>query len=530
MSRYPGHANYRRDVIRFGWVIGVAWTAIVVARHIEDIFEIRSYEQEHALKAARTAVAKDIIIRSWIASHGGVYVPATEKTPPNKYLSHIPDRDIITPQGVRLTLMNPAYAMRQLFEFSNDPKGISTRITSLKLMNPINEPDDWERKALETLEREKDGRKTVSVESMEITEFIVTGGVPYLRLIKPLFIEKGCLKCHGHLNYKLGDIRGGISIRINMAEYLEAQRKLVTFSLLSSILIWLAGVIMLFYGVSKLGKYAGARDKAELELWEMKENLENLVTQRTDDLRKAQKALVHQEKLASLGSLSGGVAHEIRNPLNIIATSTQLMMMDEAASGESKEACVDIMEQVGRITRIADSLHGFAKEVKPEMKPLDLRSILDNVVASEEARMNVGKMRIIRKYGSAPLPVNADTDQITRVFLGFILNARDSVAEKGQTLTHTPAEREWEGELTISGVTSEKWVVVNFADNGIGIPLEIQDKIFDPFFTTKGVNKGAGLGLSAAHGIIENHEGTIAVVSEVGKGATFTVKLPSLVA
>jgi hypothetical protein len=201
MAGYPDHAHYRKKIIWTGWIIGAVWTATVAAHHIQTVIEARSYEQEHALKAARTSVAKDIIIRKWIASHGGVYVPTTEKTPPNPYLLNIPDRDIITPQGVRLTLMNPAYAMRQIFEFSNDPAGISTKITSLKLMNPINAPDEWERNALETLERQKDGRDAESVKSMEVTEFTIADGNPCLRLIKPLIIEKGCLKCHGHQNY-----------------------------------------------------------------------------------------------------------------------------------------------------------------------------------------------------------------------------------------------------------------------------------------------------------------------------------------
>lgn len=546
MARRPGHAIYRRDVTRLGWVIAGLCTAIVVGHHIEDIFKARSFEQEHALKAARTAVAKDIVIRKWITSHGGVYVPATDKTPPNQYLSHVTDRDITTPQGVRLTLMNPAYAMRQLFDFSNDPAGISTKITSLKLMNPINEPDEWERKALETLEQQKreadkmaatggapgsdkDGRSAAFVESMEVNEFTTSNGIPYLRLIKPLVVQKGCLKCHEHLNYRVGDIRGGISIKLNMTEYLEAQRKLVRFSQISSILIWLAGIALVIFGVRNLGRSADARDKAEQELWDMKENLESLVIQRTDDLRKTQKTLVQQEKLASLGSLSAGVAHEIRNPLNIIATSTQLMMMDDATSGENRKACWDIMGQIERITKITDSLHGFAKELIPEMYPLDLRSILDNVAASTENGMNSENMRIIRKYVDAPLMVNADPDQITRVFLQFILNARDSMAEKGRPLVNAPAGEKWKGELVISGRTSEGWVVVDVADNGVGIPPEIQDMIFDPFFTTKEVNKGAGLGLAAAYGIIENHGGTISVSSEAGNGATFTVRLPLVV-
>ncbi len=101
------------------------------------------------------------------------------------------------------------------------------------------------------------------------------------------------------------------------------------------------------------------------------------------------------------------------------------------------------------------------------------------------------------------------------------------MAEKRRALSHAGADREWKGELVISGVINEGWVALNFTDNGTGIPPEIQDKIFDPFFTTKEVNKGAGLGLAAAYGMIENHGGTITVFSEGGSGATFTLRLPS---
>ena len=137
-------------------------------------------------------------------------MPIDEKTPPNPHLEHVPERDIQTPSGKRLTLMNPAYMVRQLREEFAKLYGVKGHITSLKNFRPETAPDDWEKAALKEFEG---GRK-------EVQEFTVIGDEPYLRLMRPLIADKGCLKCHGFQGYKEGDVRGGVSVSLPMKDFL----------------------------------------------------------------------------------------------------------------------------------------------------------------------------------------------------------------------------------------------------------------------------------------------------------------------
>jgi len=193
-------SRIRRYVIS---VISV-WTILLFSvmlwhmhAHSKDVFEIAS-------NTAESSFEKDLVYRRWSASHGGVYVPVTDETPPNPYLSHIPERDITTPSGRKLTLMNPAYMTRQVCELGEKQYGLRGHITSLKPLNPENVPDPWEREKLEGF-----AEKPVEVSSIEQLD-----GASYLRLIKPMFTEDGCLKCHASQGYKAGDIRGGISVSV----------------------------------------------------------------------------------------------------------------------------------------------------------------------------------------------------------------------------------------------------------------------------------------------------------------------------
>jgi len=155
---------------------------------------------------ARAGFEKDLLFRRWNAMHGGVYVPVTERTPANPRLN-VPERDIKTPSGRQLTLVNPAYMTRQVHELGAETNGIQGHITSLTPIRPENAADAWETAALEGFEHG----------NTEYSSIEVFCGEPHLRLMRPLRTEKGCLKCHGHQGYKEGDIRGGISVSVPMA-------------------------------------------------------------------------------------------------------------------------------------------------------------------------------------------------------------------------------------------------------------------------------------------------------------------------
>src|SRR3989304_4360776 len=201
---------HRRNIIAFT----VIWTVLVGSSLSWYFYEEHKHTIIDAETRARESINKDLVFRRWATGHGGVYVPATEETPPNPYLSHVPERDIVTPSGRLLTLINPAYMIRLLHEFGRKQYDIRGHLTSLNPFNPRNVPDSWEAEALRAFERGK--TEVSSVETMY--------GESYLRLMLPLVTEHGCLKCHAAQGYKEGDIRGGISVSVPLAPILAAWR------------------------------------------------------------------------------------------------------------------------------------------------------------------------------------------------------------------------------------------------------------------------------------------------------------------
>ncbi len=202
----------------------------------EDVLQLARLE-------ARTYFDKDQAFRLWATSHGGLYVKVDDSTPPNPHLNHIPERDITTPSGQQLTLMNPAYMLRQLMEEHSELYGVKSKITSLKALNPINTPDPWEKAALKAFENGQP----------EISKLTTIDDLPYLRFIRPMITKKGCLKCHEKQGYSVGDVRGGVAVAIPMSPYwatLEDHKKQLIFW---HLLLWSTGLSVLFF-LTNLGK------------------------------------------------------------------------------------------------------------------------------------------------------------------------------------------------------------------------------------------------------------------------------------
>jgi len=187
----------------FWWIVAI-WTVLMVLMLVRDIVKLQTLTRNLALKEARTHFQEDETFRMWVSTHGGFYMPIDSVIKPNPYLSNIPDRDIETPSGVKLTLVNPAYAQRQMLKEFQSNYGAGGNITSLLPLNSENVPDEWERKALESLE------KGIT----EVIEFKESDSIPMLRFMKPLVLTQSCLKCHESQGKKVGDIGGGVSISI----------------------------------------------------------------------------------------------------------------------------------------------------------------------------------------------------------------------------------------------------------------------------------------------------------------------------
>ena len=201
-----------------------------------------SYADTLAENEAVVSVKKDLAYRSWVASHGGVYVPITERTPPNPYLSHIKNRDVHTTVGQRLTLMNPAYTLSQMMKDYTQLYGTKGHITSRILMNPKNEPDAWEEKVLEIAE--------VTGEPASVKKII--DGEEYYRYLKPLVVQQACLKCHAFQGYKVGDIRGGVSVSIPMKQFNDQAFENSKIDILVILFIYLIGLSGIIYGRKKV--------------------------------------------------------------------------------------------------------------------------------------------------------------------------------------------------------------------------------------------------------------------------------------
>ena len=194
-------------------------------------------------------------------------MPATERTPSNPYLSHVSERDVTTPSGRRLTLMNPAYMLRQIMDDYSEDYGITGHITSLNPLRRENSPDEWETSALESF--------AIGVE--ETVEFTHINGRPYLRLMRPMVTREGCIECHGHQGYKVGDIRGGVSVSVPLDEYMAIDQQEFRALMLTHGLLWLLGLFAVGFGSVHLSRNERMRLQSEKELEESRKFLQSVI-------------------------------------------------------------------------------------------------------------------------------------------------------------------------------------------------------------------------------------------------------------
>ena len=241
-----------------------------------------------------------------------------------------------------------------------------------------------------------------------------------------------------------------------------------------------------------------------------------LIEDITDRVR-LEEQLQISEKMASIGLLAAGVAHEVNTPLTGISSFTQ-MLLEGADPGDPKTALLHKIErQTFRAAKIVNGLLNLSRPVtsSSEPAPVDLNGVIGDVFALLEHQFEVGSIKIRRELAPAPVLVRGTEHQLQQVFLNLFLNARDAMPSGG-----------W---LTVATRVEDQRVVAEIADTGSGIPSEHLARIYDPFFTTKAIGRGTGLGLSISYGIIHEHDGVIHCSSAVGQGTRFTLSLPLMV-
>lgn len=260
----------------------LSWTILIIALLSYEIIKIEREVNSIAKIEARANFNKDQAIRFMVSSYGGIYVPIDSLTQPNNELSNFPERDIETPSGKELTLVNPAYFVRQLNEYYADYYGAIGHLTSDNLLCLDNAPDKWELKALKQF---KEGVK-------EVSEYSDIDGEPFLRLMQPLIIKKSCLKCHNQQGYNLGDIRGGVSVSIPMRQLLKNASKQKTIHVFIYVTIWLIGFVGLFIGYIKLENLFQKQEQSEKKLKAQNKELKDakyIIGSKENILKEAQK-------------------------------------------------------------------------------------------------------------------------------------------------------------------------------------------------------------------------------------------------
>lgn len=228
----------------------------------------------------------------------------------------------------------------------------------------------------------------------------------------------------------------------------------------------------------------------------------------------ATRKVMESERLALIGQLAAGVAHEINNPLTGIVTYSHLLL--ERMPGESWEraSVQKIVTQANRCRSIVRGLLDFSRQRKPEKRLCNVNVVLQECVSLVANQALFQNIEIVKKFADGLPAVPMDPSQIQQVFMNIIINAAEAMTTGGRLVLET--------QLDAQG----RYVEVEFADSGCGIGEADLERIFDPFFTTKGPRQGTGLGLAISYGIVKEHKGTIAVESGLGKGTTFTVQLP----
>lgn len=495
------------------WALSVIWLAIVAVSLWFNFSQIDETSFQMAVTEGRTSWIKDQAYRQWVTDKGGIYAPPSEKYPPNPHLAHIPDRDVFTTDGKHLTLTNPAYMIRQVFEISIEPGAPKEHITSLRPLRPENKPDAWESEALRQFES--------GVE--EVSALSEINGILNLRYMRPMITKEGCLKCHGHQGYKVGDIRGGVSFSIPFAPFQEAadaqKRSLLLWHALIGIL-GLTGLLASFQRISAnerlLHQALNESRQANEKIMELNTTLERRVNDEVGKSRQKDLLLIQQSRLASMGEMIHNIAHQWRQPLNTLAVILANIQDDyryNELTAESLESAVKKSDTIlNQMSQTIDDFRNFFRSDN-EAKEFDMADVIDEALVVIDASLSNNNIELVKEY-QKPLPGYGFPNQLSQVFLNLLTNAKEAIKHKGIE----------NGHISLKGSIENDTIRIDITDNGGGIDEEITSKIFDPYFTTK--ESGSGIGLYMARMIIErNHSGTI-TVSNTQEGARFTVIIP----
>lgn len=527
------------------FIIGTA-VVLTIAMSLSTYLIIKKDKKlviEQLNMQAKTLFSQIVLTRQWIADHGGIFVEKVPWKKPNPYLSEAEMEDI---SGKKYIKESPAMVTKELSEYAKKAGAYWFNITSLKLTNPNNKPDEFERTSL------------MAFESEQVKEFAKVekiGQSYFYRYIAPLYIEQSCLKCHSHQGYKIGDVRGAISVCIPMDYALVMIASETKTMVLTSIATIIILMMVLFIMMKELVLNPVNRLKISMMDFSKGKETEIPVTRTGDELEDLNKAFVTMSKSlreyhtdleskvqsatkslaeanARLTELNekksdfiAKVSHELRTPLTSIKGAMDYITAKFSMIPATDRSVNDLQEFFDVIKNNADRLIRMVNDTLDieriesgifdlQMSEVDLLSLIKEVITGLQTIAGGKKVTFRITSATGTVLIDADEDRIRQVLINLLSNA----------INYSP-----EGsDIHISVKESEDNVTVSVKDRGPGIHEDVQKKIFDKFYTI-GRKQGTGLGLAICKGIIEAHRGEINVISSKDDGSTFYFSLPKKV-
>jgi len=469
------------------------WTVFVVFSLLFQVYGEKERITGLALAVARISAEKDVAYRSWNASHGGVYVPVTEKTPVNPYLAG-PEREVTTTSGIRLAQVNPAYMMRQAHSPDANRLGLIGHLTSLNPLRPGNAPDAWEERAL----RQAGARHLDDYHALEIRD-----GKPVLRFLKTLLTEESCLTCHARQGYALGQVRGGIALTIPMTPFLGIYRSYLIKAFATHAVFGFIGLGALIYSRRLLMEQAA---------------------ERTALLQKAEASARSAENANRVkGDFLATMSHEVRTPLNGIIGLLQLQQ-ETALDAEQREYVDLALESSRMLTVILNDILDFArleagKSVLTE-GAVDPGEVLRSVVGVFQGELKrKGLACFLENDPGIPAVVGVDEVRLRQILLNLIGNAV-KFTDAGRVTVSL-------GWLPAPGPGKPCGLLIIVADTGPGIPERMLEQVVLPFTQADGSTTrkygGTGLGLAIVKRLVDQMGGGMCIDSEPGAGTTMYV-------
>lgn len=496
---------------------------VVIISYGITFYRTSAFQQElmitQTAQQARMLYKQILLTRKWVADHNGIFLLKQPGADINPYLAEPEIADIT---GRKYVKRNPAMVTRELSEYADIAGFCRYRVTSLKPFNPANAPDDFERHSLELFE------KGAPPEAMTI-EKNQDGRV--LRYIAPLIVESSCLECHSDQGYKTGDVRGGLSVTIPMDWAYEGisknNRLLFMIAVITIVVVGIAIFFLLdLLVVRRLDRLARAMTRfpndpawdSDLpagsdEVGRLSRKFRDLchrLTTSQEELDRTRQQVFQSEKMAALGRLTAGIAHEINNPLGGMLNCLKNLDQNPDDREMQRRYLGLLFKGLNRIGQTVRQLLNFGRQ-----EPLVLRKVqIDDLVRECLVLLEYGMKNIELQLDlRAACSVIVDVEALKQVIVNIGLNAIQAM--------------EGGGTMTVVTRCNHDRIILECSDTGPGIAPEYLDKIFDPFFTTKEVGKGTGLGLSITYSLVQRLHGEIMVQSELGKGAIFRIILPT---